>query len=85
MNKEDLKRKAIELHNAGRSYGEIATQLEVGKTTVYNWIVTGETGVEKNVPITETTVPNTFKNEMNELSEHKEALQNEYGGANDNQ
>jgi transposase len=76
MNKKDLKRKAIELYNADNSYGEIATQLGIGKTTVYNWINGDSQVVEKNVP-------NAFKNEMNELTEYKEELQNEFENEND--
>lgn len=76
MNKEDLKRKAIELYNADESYGEIATQLGIGKTTVYNWINGDSQVIEKNVP-------NAFKNEMNELTEYKEELQNEFEIEND--
>lgn len=84
MNKEDLKRKAIELYNADNSYGEIATQLGIGKTTVYNWINSvPEQEIDKNVPEPITTVPNAFPNEMNDLIEHKEELQNEFGSDKD--
>ncbi len=87
MNKEDLKRKAIELHSAGNSYGKIAEQLRVGKTTVYNWITSvleleikkTFPNAENHVPNIETTSPNLFENEINDLNEIKQELENEFG------
>jgi len=84
MLKQDLKEKAIQLSDNGISYGKIAEQLGVGKTTVYNWInSTTEINEEKTVPERQTNVPNSFKNDLNELGDYKEELQNEYEIEND--
>lgn len=90
MTKGNLISKAIELHSNGKSYGEIATLLKVGKTTVYNWITSvPRTKVEMNVPNTETRVSKakpsvsySFENEMNDLNQIKHELENEYGTEN---
>lgn len=34
----NIKIKAFELYNSGKSYGEIAKQLGIGKTTAYDYI-----------------------------------------------
>ncbi len=84
MEKEKLKEKAIQLAGQNLSYGKIAEQLGVGKTTVYNWInsVPG-TESEKNVLGSGTTVPNAFENDLNDLKGLKEELQNEFGSDKD--
>lgn len=46
MEKIELKQKALELHQAGYSYGEIAKQLNVPKSTVYRWINDPQTDYE---------------------------------------
>jgi len=46
MEKIELTQKAIELHQTGYSYGEIAKQLETPKSTVYRWINDPETDYE---------------------------------------
>ena len=90
MNKLELKEKAIQLSSQGLSFGKIAEQLEVGKTTVYNWITSvPEREIEKNVPVFAAEVPNSetsspimFENEMNDLNQMKHELENEFGTEN---
>jgi len=48
MSNKDLKAKALELKKQGLSYQQIADELGVGKTTVYNWILYAQDNSENN-------------------------------------
>ena len=78
MKKNELKTEALKLFNKGLSYGKIAEQLGVGKTTVYNWIVNSDIPTQ-NVLQTKKFVPNEILNEQNELEDIKKELQYDFG------
>jgi len=78
MKKNELKAEALNLSNQGMSYGKIAEQLGVGKTTVYSWIVNSDIPIQ-NIQKTKKVVPNEILNEQNELEDLKKELQYDFG------
>lgn len=67
MDSTKLKSRALELKKQGLSYQQIADQLQVGKTTVYNWLV-----VAPKDPLPDTT--SVFSNEKEDLASLKQEL-----------
>ncbi len=78
MKKNELKTEALKLFNKGLSYGKIAEQLGVGKTTVYYWVVNSDIPTQ-NGQKTKKVVPNEIMNEQNELEDIKKELQYDFG------
>jgi transposase len=81
MKKNELKTAAFSLYNQGMSYGKIAEQLGISKTTAYSWILNGDTQDKNvmNVPKTKKGVPNEIQNEQNEFEDIKKELKEDYG------
>lgn len=59
----NIKIKAFELYNSGKSYGEIAKQLGIGKTTAYDYIkevrIRGNNQAQSPIPTGSEWVPNS--------------------------
>ena len=51
---EDMKRRILELREAGKSYGQIATDLQIAKSTVALW-------VQRSRTTSPGVIPKTFK------------------------
>jgi transposase len=77
MNKEDQKKQANRLHSQGYSFGEIAKELDVPKSTIYRWINERETGFETDngtVWNDEESGPNTDETDMERSFQKSETI-----------